>query len=89
MTRPTPRSWRTKLAISGAIVMVGEWVCGDGSQRMPRPKGPEKVAFKVMVTIPTFERLTAKAKGKPVGTYIAEREERATIVDEKRNGEGR
>jgi hypothetical protein len=50
---------------------------------MPRAKGPEKIAFKVMVTVPTFERLTAKAKGKPVGTYIAEREEQATAVAAK------
>jgi hypothetical protein len=51
---------------------------------MPRPRGPEKVAFKVSVTIPTFHRLVAKAKGKAVGAYIAEREERATLVASKR-----
>jgi hypothetical protein len=39
---------------------------------MPRPKGPEKIAFKVMVTVPTFAWLTAKAKGRPVPTYLAE-----------------
>ena len=53
---------------------------------MPRAKGPDKIAFKVVVTVPTFERLTAKARGKPVGTYLAEREEQATTVDNKRRG---
>jgi len=46
--------------------------------------GPEKIAFKVSVTIPTFQRLTAKAKGKAVSAYIAEREEMATVVANKR-----
>jgi hypothetical protein len=62
-----------------------EWVCGVGSRSMPRAKGPEKVAFKVTVTVPTFERLTAKAKGRPVGTYIAEREEQQTLITAKRS----
>lgn len=60
-----------------------EWAYGAGKMPMPRPKGPEKVAFKVMVTIPTFNRLVAKAKGKAVGAYIAEREEQATVVAAK------
>jgi hypothetical protein len=29
---------------------------------MPRPKGTEMIAFRVVVTVPTFERLTAKAR---------------------------
>jgi hypothetical protein len=39
---------------------------------MGRPKGPEKVAVKVMFTTATFAWLTAKAKGRPVPTYLAE-----------------
>ena len=53
---------------------------------MPRPKGTEMIAFRVVVTVPTFERLTGEGKGKPVGTYVAEREEQATLVDAKRRG---
>jgi hypothetical protein len=46
---------------------------------MPRAKGPEKIALKVMVTIPTFQWLTHKASGKAVPTYVAEDlEQRAT-----------
>jgi hypothetical protein len=50
---------------------------------MPRAKGPEKVAFKVMVTIPTFQWLTHKANGKAVPTYVAEDLERRADVATK------
>ena len=50
---------------------------------MPRPKGPEKVAFKLMVTTTTFAWLTRKANGKPVPTYLAERIEREAAVATK------
>jgi hypothetical protein len=46
---------------------------------MPRSKGPEKVAFKVMVTKPTHDWLLHKAAGRAVSTYVAEDlEQRAT-----------
>jgi hypothetical protein len=50
---------------------------------MPRPKGPEEVAFKVSVTVPTHARLLRKAAGEAVGTYVAERLEREMSVAAK------
>jgi hypothetical protein len=46
---------------------------------MPRPKGPEKVFFKVGVTLPTHARLLRKAAGKAIGAYVAERLEQETF----------
>ena len=50
---------------------------------MPRPKGPEKVFFKVGVTLPTHARLLRKAGEKAVGTYVAEQLEREMNVAAK------
>jgi hypothetical protein len=46
---------------------------------MPRPKGPEKIFFKVGVTLPTHARLLRQAAGKAVGAYVAERLEQETV----------
>jgi hypothetical protein len=43
---------------------------------MPRPKGPEKVAVKLLLTRPTFEWLERKAGDKRPPTYLAEQIER-------------
>jgi hypothetical protein len=37
---------------------------------MPRPKGPEKVAFKVTVLKSTYEQFERKAGSRPVATYV-------------------
>jgi hypothetical protein len=46
---------------------------------MPRPKGPEKVFFKVGVTVPTHAHFIRKAGRKAVGAYVAEHLEQEAI----------
>lgn len=50
---------------------------------MPRQKGPAKVKFSVSVRLSTHERLQRKARGKAVGTYVAEKLEREDDVATK------
>lgn len=45
---------------------------------MARPKGPHKEVISFRVTVETAERLRRQAKGIPLSTYLAEREEQIT-----------
>jgi hypothetical protein len=48
---------------------------------MPRVKGPKKIAFKVVVTVPTFERLTAKARvNRSAPTSLSVRNTRLLLI---------